>query len=119
MIVITLITRPLKHIVLNFERDGNQTISFKLHHFPSDLLHANKRGGYWLCSVSGSGSAMDSVYTHLMSALYRRHTPYMGQPDYRIHELNKRLQQRSEVGRYIYTCTHWIGNKHSYFLYKV
>ncbi|XP_063434044.1 LIM domain-binding protein 2-like isoform X1 [Mytilus edulis] len=25
-----------------------------------------------------------------------RHTPYMGQPDYRIHELNKRLQQRSE-----------------------
>lgn len=28
--------------------------------------------------------------------LYRRHTPYMGQPDYRIHELNKRLQQRSE-----------------------
>lgn len=39
---------------------------------------------------------MDSVYSHLMSALYRRHTPYMGQPDYRIHELNKRLQQRSE-----------------------
>lgn len=25
-----------------------------------------------------------------------RHTPYMGQPDYRIYELNKRLQQRSE-----------------------
>ncbi|XP_060084756.1 LIM domain-binding protein 2-like isoform X2 [Ylistrum balloti] len=25
-----------------------------------------------------------------------RHTPYMGQPDYRIHELNKRLQQRTE-----------------------
>lgn len=94
----------MKHIVLNFERDGNQTISFKLHHFPTDLLHANKRerGGYWLRSVSGSGSAMDSVYSHLMSALYRRHTPYMGQPDYRIHELNKRLQQRSEVGVYIY-----------------
>jgi hypothetical protein len=27
----------------------------------------------------------------------RRHTPYLGQPDYRIYELNKRLQQRSEV----------------------
>ncbi|XP_023710229.1 LIM domain-binding protein 2 isoform X2 [Cryptotermes secundus] len=26
----------------------------------------------------------------------RRHTPYLGQPDYRIYELNKRLQQRSE-----------------------
>ena len=31
------------------------------------------------------------------ASLCRRHTPYMGQPDYRIHELNKRLQQRSEV----------------------
>jgi len=27
----------------------------------------------------------------------RRHTPYFGQPDYRIYELNKRLQQRTEV----------------------
>lgn len=27
----------------------------------------------------------------------RRHAPFMGQPDYRIYELNKRLQQRSEV----------------------
>ncbi|XP_053406715.1 LIM domain-binding protein 2-like isoform X2 [Mercenaria mercenaria] len=26
----------------------------------------------------------------------RRHAPYMGQPDYRIYELNKRLQQRTE-----------------------
>ncbi|KAK7870367.1 hypothetical protein R5R35_000538 [Gryllus longicercus] len=26
----------------------------------------------------------------------RRHTPYFGQPDYRIYELNKRLQQRTE-----------------------
>ncbi|XP_064631478.1 LIM domain-binding protein 2-like isoform X7 [Lineus longissimus] len=25
-----------------------------------------------------------------------RHTPYMGQPDYRMYELNKRLQQRTE-----------------------
>jgi hypothetical protein len=28
----------------------------------------------------------------------RRHTPYFGQPDYRMYELNKRLQQRTEVG---------------------
>lgn len=27
----------------------------------------------------------------------RRHTPYFGQPDYRVYELNKRLQQRTEV----------------------
>ncbi|XP_069953573.1 LIM domain-binding protein 2-like isoform X7 [Cherax quadricarinatus] len=27
---------------------------------------------------------------------FRRHTPYFGQPDYRLYELNKRLQQRSE-----------------------
>lgn len=27
----------------------------------------------------------------------RRHTQYFGQPDYRIYELNKRLQQRTEV----------------------
>uniref|UniRef100_A0A146L0J9 LIM domain-binding protein 2 n=4 Tax=Lygus hesperus TaxID=30085 RepID=A0A146L0J9_LYGHE len=26
----------------------------------------------------------------------RRHTPYFGQPDYRIYELNKRLQQRTD-----------------------
>ncbi|XP_022185229.2 LIM domain-binding protein 2 isoform X4 [Nilaparvata lugens] len=26
----------------------------------------------------------------------RRHTPYFGQPDYRMYELNKRLQQRTE-----------------------
>ncbi|XP_022091797.1 LIM domain-binding protein 2-like isoform X2 [Acanthaster planci] len=27
---------------------------------------------------------------------YRRHTPFVSQPDYRIYELNKRLQQRTE-----------------------
>jgi len=39
----------------------------------------------------------DPYYMSPLSAIYRRHTPYMGQPDYRIHELNKRLQQRTEV----------------------
>ncbi|EFB27880.1 hypothetical protein PANDA_004364, partial [Ailuropoda melanoleuca] len=27
---------------------------------------------------------------------YRRHTPYMVQPEYRIYEMNKRLQSRTE-----------------------
>ncbi|GBP03885.1 LIM domain-binding protein 2 [Eumeta japonica] len=27
-----------------------------------------------------------------------RHAPYFGQPDYRVYELNKRLQQRTEMG---------------------
>jgi len=31
------------------------------------------------------------------SLFYRRPVPFMGQPDYRIHELNRRLQQRTEV----------------------
>ncbi|KAG7190191.1 hypothetical protein KM043_006316 [Ampulex compressa] len=30
------------------------------------------------------------------SHYFRRHTPYFGQPDYRLYELNKRLQQRTE-----------------------
>lgn len=60
---------------------------------PVILSHTNR--GVW---VLGRGPNMEAVYSNLMSALYRRHTPYMGQPDYRIHELNKRLQQRSEVG---------------------
>ncbi|ELU13845.1 hypothetical protein CAPTEDRAFT_222123 [Capitella teleta] len=38
----------------------------------------------------------DPFFSSPFSHLYRRHTPYMGQPDYRIYELNKRLQQRSE-----------------------
>ncbi|KAJ8317036.1 hypothetical protein KUTeg_004940 [Tegillarca granosa] len=40
--------------------------------------------------------AGDPFYSSPFSNFYRRHTPYMGQPDYRIHELNKRLQQRTE-----------------------
>ncbi len=39
----------------------------------------------------------DPFYASPFSQFYRRHTPYMGQPDYRIYELNKRLQQRTEV----------------------
>ncbi|XP_013409457.1 LIM domain-binding protein 2 isoform X2 [Lingula anatina] len=38
----------------------------------------------------------DPFYSSPISAYYRRHTPYMGQPEYRIYELNKRLQMRTE-----------------------
>ncbi|XP_048512333.1 LIM domain-binding protein 1-A isoform X3 [Athalia rosae] len=31
-----------------------------------------------------------------VAGVCRRHTPYFGQPDYRLYELNKRLQQRTE-----------------------
>lgn len=30
---------------------------------------------------------------------HRRHTPYYTNPDIRVYELNRRLQQRTEVGR--------------------
>ena len=40
----------------------------------------------------------DPFYASSLSrVVYRRHSPYMNQPDYRIHELNKRLQSRPEV----------------------
>ncbi|KAK9878985.1 hypothetical protein WA026_003803 [Henosepilachna vigintioctopunctata] len=42
-----------------------------------------------MCSPFGS-----PIYRSL--PVPRRHTPYFGQPDYRIYELNKRLQQRTE-----------------------
>ncbi|ESO82614.1 hypothetical protein LOTGIDRAFT_184392 [Lottia gigantea] len=38
----------------------------------------------------------DPFYYSPISNFYRRPTPYMGQPDFRIYELNKRLQQRTE-----------------------
>ncbi|XP_054167528.1 LIM domain-binding protein 2-like isoform X2 [Oppia nitens] len=37
------------------------------------------------------------VYNSPMMYNNRRHTPYFGQPDYRVYEMNKRLQQRSEI----------------------
>ena len=46
------------------------------------------------------GPGPDPFFTSPFSPFYRRPAPsFMGQqqPDYRIHELNKRLQQRNEV----------------------
>ena len=40
---------------------------------------------------------VDPFYATPLSQFYRRQTPFMGQPDFRIYELNKRLQQRTEV----------------------
>ncbi|XP_016087770.1 LIM domain-binding protein 2a isoform X3 [Sinocyclocheilus grahami] len=38
----------------------------------------------------------DPFYSSPFGPFYRRHSPYMVQPEYRIYEMNKRLQSRSE-----------------------
>ncbi|XP_043918128.1 LIM domain-binding protein 2 isoform X2 [Protopterus annectens] len=38
----------------------------------------------------------DPFYSSPFGPFYRRHTPYMVQPEYRIYELNKRFQSRTE-----------------------
>lgn len=45
----------------------------------------------------------DPFSTSPFSSPFRRQTPYFGQPDYRIYEMNKRLQQRTEVNLIIIT----------------
>ncbi|XP_064466290.1 LIM domain-binding protein 2-like isoform X2 [Ornithodoros turicata] len=42
------------------------------------------------------GPPADPFYSSPFSSYFRRHTPYFGQPDYRVYEMNKRLQQRTE-----------------------
>ena len=39
----------------------------------------------------------DPFYSSPFGPFYRRHSPYMVQPEYRIYEMNKRLQSRTEV----------------------
>ncbi|XP_043550350.1 LIM domain-binding protein 2 isoform X6 [Chiloscyllium punctatum] len=43
-----------------------------------------------------SSTPHDPFYSSPFGPFYRRHTPYVVQPDYRIYELNKRLQTRTE-----------------------
>uniref|UniRef100_A0A4W3HWS3 LIM domain binding 2a n=1 Tax=Callorhinchus milii TaxID=7868 RepID=A0A4W3HWS3_CALMI len=43
-----------------------------------------------------SSAPHDPFYSSPFGPFYRRHTPYVVQPDYRIYELNKRLQTRTE-----------------------
>uniref|UniRef100_A0A8B9GT75 LIM domain binding 2a n=1 Tax=Astyanax mexicanus TaxID=7994 RepID=A0A8B9GT75_ASTMX len=38
----------------------------------------------------------DPFYSSPFAPFYRRHAPYVVQPEYRIYELNKRLQSRTE-----------------------
>uniref|UniRef100_A0A671MNH1 LIM domain-binding protein 2-like n=1 Tax=Sinocyclocheilus anshuiensis TaxID=1608454 RepID=A0A671MNH1_9TELE len=38
----------------------------------------------------------DPFYSSPFGPFYRRHSPYMVQPEYRIYEMNKRLQSRTE-----------------------
>ena len=44
-----------------------------------------------------SSAPHDPFYSSPFGPFYRRHTQYMVQPEYRIYEMNKRLQARSEV----------------------
>ncbi|XP_031722882.1 LIM domain-binding protein 2a isoform X6 [Anarrhichthys ocellatus] len=43
-----------------------------------------------------SNSTQDPFYSSPFGPFYRRHAPYMVQPEYRIYEMNKRLQTRTE-----------------------
>ncbi|XP_033948681.1 LIM domain-binding protein 2a isoform X2 [Pseudochaenichthys georgianus] len=43
-----------------------------------------------------SNSTQDPFYSSPFGPFYRRHAPYMVQPEYRIYEMNKRLQARTE-----------------------
>ena len=47
--------------------------------------------------VSMSNPTHDPFYSSPFGPFYRRHSPYMVQPEYRIYEMNKRLQARTEV----------------------
>ncbi|RWS22570.1 LIM domain-binding protein 2-like protein [Leptotrombidium deliense] len=48
------------------------------------------------CPPSGPPPSQDPLYGSPFSSYFRRHTPYFGSPDFRIYEINKRLQQRTE-----------------------
>lgn len=56
------------------------------------------------------GPPNDPFYSSPFSSYFRRHTPYFGQPDYRIYEMNKRLQQRTEVSKYLQLILLFIVN---------
>uniref|UniRef100_A0A8C5LML0 LIM domain binding 2 n=1 Tax=Leptobrachium leishanense TaxID=445787 RepID=A0A8C5LML0_9ANUR len=43
-----------------------------------------------------SSTPHDPFYSSPFGPFYRRHSPYMVQPEYRIYEMNKRLQSRTE-----------------------
>uniref|UniRef100_A0A8D1DTY5 LIM domain binding 2 n=1 Tax=Sus scrofa TaxID=9823 RepID=A0A8D1DTY5_PIG len=43
-----------------------------------------------------SSTPHDPFYSSPFGPFYRRHTPYMVQPEYRVYEMNKRLQSRTE-----------------------
>ncbi|KAF2903518.1 hypothetical protein ILUMI_02664 [Ignelater luminosus] len=65
--------------------------------------HHPHMGPHSMCSVMPPRTSTDPFYFSPFGSPYyrslpvpRRHTPYFGQPDYRVYELNKRLQQRTE-----------------------
>ncbi|GFN80676.1 LIM domain-binding protein 2 [Plakobranchus ocellatus] len=63
---------------------------------PPMMMHGGP-GGPMPMPGGGPMPGQDPFYSSPFSTpFYRRPTPYMGQPDYRIYELNKRLQHRTE-----------------------
>jgi len=57
-----------------------------------NLRRCCKRDG-----INMSNPPHDPFYSSPFGPFYRRHSPYMVQPEYRIYEMNKRLQSRTEV----------------------
>jgi len=53
-------------------------------------------GGATYFAVENELLPVFEIY-HVPFLDHRRHTPYFGSPDFRIFEMNKRLQQRSDV----------------------
>uniref|UniRef100_A0A4W3HTV4 LIM domain binding 2a n=1 Tax=Callorhinchus milii TaxID=7868 RepID=A0A4W3HTV4_CALMI len=60
------------------------------------LFEAFSVGKMQHCSGTIPFAPHDPFYSSPFGPFYRRHTPYVVQPDYRIYELNKRLQTRTE-----------------------
>ncbi|XP_022905310.1 LIM domain-binding protein 2 isoform X2 [Onthophagus taurus] len=62
---------------------------------PGHPMSAQMGPGHSMMHQMGGTNPVDRLDQGSLSVA-RRHTQYFGQPDYRIYELNKRLQQRTE-----------------------
>ncbi|KAL7886203.1 hypothetical protein AOLI_G00064980 [Acnodon oligacanthus] len=67
------------------------------HSFRRRALHGCwRRSPRALLPATMSNPPHDPFYSSPFAPFYRRHSPYVVQPEYRIYELNKRLQSRTE-----------------------
>lgn len=58
---------------------------------------------------------MEKVHSSIFLCDFRRHTPYYTHPEFRIHELNRRLQHRIEVCIFL---TRWIKRNCDYVYFN-